>query len=171
MAKIKVKREGNLLWEDECQPLTNDQMNDIKSQFHPSNTANVNIVPYHIYDEDEHVVGEWRETINGVKKCKPLYEKTIINAVTVPSANNTVAYEMGSDYIIRDYDGYAKDSNGNPTYLLKFSGNNAPLNIYLNTPTTGGIHFLVGSGNADWIGRKVDITLRYTKTTDTWENV
>lgn len=31
----------DLLRKDECQPLTSGQMTDIKSQFHPSNTANV----------------------------------------------------------------------------------------------------------------------------------
>jgi len=161
----------DLLRKDECQPLTTEQMDDIKSQFHPSNMANVNIVPYEIYSPNEHVVGEWQEMVDGVLKKKPLYEKTIVDAVTLPSMNNVVVYELGSGYIIRDYDGYAKDSNGNPTYLLKFSGNNAPLNIYLNTPNIGSINFSIGTGDADWIGRKVDITLFYTKTTDTWQPI
>lgn len=76
------------------QPLTNEQMTDIKSQFHPSNTANVNIVPYEIYDEDgvEQVVGEVRKTIDGVKKKKPLYR--VIVKGTTPSTSGDVSTEL-----------------------------------------------------------------------------
>lgn len=77
-----ARKRINLLRKDECQPLTNEQMTDIKSQFHPSNTANVNIVPYHIYSTTERKIGE---TENG----DDFYEKVMI--LTTPSTKNTWA--------------------------------------------------------------------------------
>lgn len=87
-----ARRKKMLLWTEECQPLTNEQMDNIKSQFHPqANGSNINITPYHIYSTTEHIVGEW---IDG----KALYEKTI-NFGALPNATTkSVAHGISNLY-------------------------------------------------------------------------
>ena len=152
----------NLLRKDECQPLTNEQMNDIKSQFHPSNTANVNITPYHIYDTDEHVVGEWRETISGVKKKKPVYEKKISG--TTPSVETTaLGINISNIDVLCELGGYA----GYPLSIpLMYTDEN---NFFKGYKTSTGLEIWC-KGTAVF-SKPYNIIVRYTKTTDSWEVV
>lgn len=151
----------DFLRRDECQPMTTAQMESAKAQIRPRNRANVNIVPYHIYDEDEHTVGEWRETINGVKKKKPVYEKTfhdlpyinvsVSNVERVLNWNAVRKYESGSIYHVN------MDGTQKANYMLgQFSNNTFVLKE------------LASAYNA---GNVITATIRYTKTTDEWEEV
>ena len=161
MSEINI----DLLRKDECEPLTAEQMNDIKSQFHPSNTANVNIVPYHIYDEDgeEIVVGEVRKTIDGVKKKKPLYSKiyTAENVSGWPSILGDVP--ANSSFVSGE--GALLDSVG----WVRF-GN------YYETVNTRFIWQITDAGKValylkDFTASYAKFEYKYTKTTDEWQPV
>lgn len=149
------------------QPLTNEQMTDIKSQFHPSNTANVNIVPYEIYDEDEHIVGEWREVVDGVKKRKPVYEMEITG--TSPSSASWIDTDLLNVERVLLLNGicisgtqYVSIPNGHPSTESRYA-------VYLTfDKSTNKIYFGVGS---DFLSKPFSITIQYTKTTDEWQPV
>lgn len=139
------------------QPLTNEQMTDIKSQFHPSNTANVNIVPYEIYDEDEHIVGEWREVVDGVKKRKPVYEKRF-NELSFGTATNvwTNSGATIQDVSLLTSAKTIRTSNNTISYIFTFRSLNN--NIQYFTFDEWSVPFDV-------------LIVRYTKTTDEWQPV
>ena len=135
---------------------------EIKSQFHPSNTANVNIVPYEIYDEDgeEIKVGEVRKTINGVKKKKPIYRSfmsitTLIPKETTNFPNQSILNNLNIEHI-REVNVVAYKSNRDAYAIVIFT---------------------IESGVWKWRGMEsfgegiVDITLEYTKTSDEWQPV
>lgn len=155
------------------QPLTTEQMADIKSQFHPSNTANVNIVPYEIYDEDgeEQVVGEVRKTIDGVKKKKPVY-KNFILIPSLPSSAGSQTYTSditNADDIICFYG--CTQQEGDVFYPLNICRNNTEDQIGCRASienNTIKITYIVGYTRANCAGK---IFVEYTKNTDTWEEV
>lgn len=166
----------DLLRKDECQPYTDEQITDIKSQFHPSNTANVNIVPYHIYDEDEHVVGEWRETIDGVKKKKPVYErmmyKSQANSPTSGTSTETdgglVSNDMDNDRAFIAFS-RAQDSAGASIILQIETSFDPSTKRYVKTLLRDK-HFYIGNSTGRAINN-IYAFVRYTKTTDEWEPV
>lgn len=158
----------DLLRKDECQPLTTEQMNDIKSQFHPSNTANVNIVPYHIYDEDgeEIKVGEVRKTIDGVKKCKPVYEKVVDFGTCPNNTIKTVAHNISNVEEWVKVRCTFNDTTGRGFEVIISNGNVAN-NVITNVSST--ICSVDSKMNITAFTAK--FTLRYTKTTDEWQPV
>ena len=181
MANKNVSRDIDLLRRDECKPLTTEQMADIKSQFHPSSTANVNIVPYEIYDEDgeEQIAGEVRKTIDGVKKKKPVYRKYF----SFKSSTSTGTWQRKSIgasvdvaikqnfYIIRknNYSAYA--ANGAAAVgdlsvkVAVVIGNEHSDNAQEKNTIS------IISNNSEFLGATIYGTLEYTKTTDSWEEV
>ena len=169
-------KQVDLLRRDECQPLTTEQMADIKSQFHPSDTANVNIVPYHIYDEDgeEIRVGEVRKTIDGVKKSKPVYEVTI-NATSPSSINSWTNYSsiLPSGADIREIKGYCDESGSVRAYLeMGATGsaeNKAKWFVYNYTVSNN--NFIIWISIDSLKNQPMSITLQYTKDSDTWQPV
>ena len=158
-----LEKTEDLLWKDECQPLTQEQMTEIKSQFHPSNTANVNIVPYHIYDEDEHIVGEWRETIDGVKKKKSVYQKTI-----KMTFNTTNMYQFSSDCIVTKIVGTMIWNNNTSSLSLNaaFSASDM-VGITINSNIVKGI----STNPSAYLGMTIYGTFEYIKSTDEWQPV
>lgn len=156
------EKTEDLLWKDECQPYTTEQMTDIKSQFHPSNTANVNIVPYHIYSPNEHQVGEWQEVRDGVLKQKPVYEKTFSG--TTPSAETTaLGINISNIDVLCELSGYA----GHPLSIpLMYTDEN---NFFKGYKTSTGLEIWC-KGNVV-LSKLYSITVRYTKTTDEWQPV
>jgi len=150
----------DLLRKDECQPLTNEQMEEIKSQFHPSGTANVNIVPYEIYDEDgvEQVVGEVRKTIDGVKKKKSVYRKIFVK-------NNTSAFDPSISNLDEiDVQGIVKETTGN-MFHAPYANGTFTFAVYYQH--SNGTIVTTASGNF----LSIKYILKYTKTTDEWEEV
>lgn len=174
MAKVKVRREGNLLWEDKCQPLTTEQMNDIKSQFHPSNTANVNIVPYEIYDEDgvEQVVGEVRKTIDGVKKRKPLYRITAVGKSPSTAGSESPIITYLSSNVVENITRQDVILLSNTEYILAGwqygSSAYAVTNVYARI---NGNQVLMSVGVSAYCNCDVFATIEFTKTTDEWQPV
>ena len=148
----------DLLRRNECQPLTQEQIEDIKSQFHPADTANVNIVPYHIYDTDEHVVGEWRQTVDGVKKKKPVYERTITGlnvAMSISDWTDNI-YSLG-DTVNRILEcRLFTNDNGILSYPLEARVLNHKLSVQFRAGGSRTLNSFI---------------IRYIKTSDTWENV
>ena len=149
-----------LLRKDECEPLTTEQMTDIKSQFHPSNTVNVNITPYHIYDEDgvEQRVGEVRKTIDGVKKSKPVWEKTVTGFLSPQTADAWANLGVTISNVSQIISGVllrTSDSASTTSVAFKMNGNNVQ---YIADSKT-----ILPNCNV--------LILRYTKTTDTWQPV
>jgi len=146
-----AQRRKEILWAEECQPLTNEQMDNIKSQFHPqANGSNINITPYHIYSTTEHIVGEWT---NG----KTLYEKTI--SFSLPASANvykTIATLTGADKVRGiDWGGVNYDSNNQA--FIDFA-------IYFNYVYASNA-FQIATTSA--FGEKnAVVTVRYTKTAD-----
>ena len=143
---------------DECQPMTTAQMESAKAQIRPRNRANVNIVPYHIYDEDEHTVGEWRETISGVKKKKPVYEMTItLSEMSLASESWKTVYNnsnLNVNRIIMHSLTGANGTNYSSAVYVKYSSPN--VQVY----SIAGSLSLAGGGY---------LIIRYIKTTDEWE--
>lgn len=168
MSEINI----DLLRKDECEPYTNEQMANIKSQFHPSNTANVNIVPYHIYDEDgvEQVVGEVRKTIDGVKKKKPLYRKCATATIVADGFSDAIIsnvdymYCEGITIFTSGTDDYW--SNGvYSTYNLVEEGTRYGC---VNKKDNGDVRLYNVSRSSS---ATITAIIRYTKTTDTWQPV
>lgn len=160
MSEINI----DLLRKDECQPLTNEQVESIKSQFHPSNTANVNIVPYEIYDEDgeEIVVGEVRKTIDGVKKCKPLYRKIVYHSTgTTLNTYYTICSISDLETLkatIPLYEEYSADNQVVAWFQLYYWRANNNIQIAI-------------SSDSGMLNKMMYTEVRYTKTTDEWQPV
>jgi hypothetical protein len=154
------------------QPYTDEQMTDIKSQFHPSNTANVNIVPYHIYDEDEHVVGEWRETINGVKKKKTVYERTI-NTTTSATTGNDKEISIGDGVSVDKYieiKGLFEQTVAPNKYTYPFFMTDNSLTGYVKIYANNN-NIVIRVTQQAWLNMPISITAQYTKTSDEWQPV
>lgn len=169
---MAFKMTKDVLWKDECQPLTTEQMNGIKSQFHPSNTANVNIVPYHIYDTDEHIVGEWRETINGVKKKKPVYERTI-NTTTSTATTNDKEVSIGDGVSVDKYieiKGVFEQIISSDKYTYPYFMTDNSLEGYVKIYARNNSVVIRVTQQA-WLNTPISITVRFTKTTDEWQPV
>ena len=155
-----------LLRRDECQPLTQEQMADIKSQFHPANMANVNITPYIVHSPNERIIGEWQEEVDGVLKKKPLYEKRIrfdtLNEIDITSLNTDI-----SRCFIKDISVYYKSRYMASQYYTKSDDR---FNCYLDN--NDGIKILFeGSSNISNNLNNGYICVMYVKTTDEWEVV
>ena len=124
---------------------------EVKSKFNPSDTSNVNIVPYHIYDETERVVGEWFG--------KTLYEKTI--QLTTPSVSDTevstgltgIRFCFIQSARIHFSNGY----NGNVTYM---NGDANSMSILLKDDGTK-VFFVLRSDLTK--SQTCYLTVRYTK--------
>ena len=154
----------DLLRRDECpQQFTSEQVTAIKNAV-KGRRGNVNITPYHIYDYDEHKVGEWRETIDGVKKCKPVYERTVYD-VTLASKGNTTVYSFDNaivDKLIKinistsTFNSNNRNECGLSDMFEARCSNNQ--NIVVENIVTG-----------VWGG--CTVVFQYTKTTDEWEVV
>jgi len=144
MSEINI----DLLRKDECEPLTTEQMNDIKSQFHPSNTANVNMVPYHKYSTTEQRVGEW---IDG----KPLYEKCFQITIPNTSGDGLVVVNTGLSVSTLIELAVALNKNAGGDF-------NVSRSIYLHDD--GSIK--IDSPPAWMRGLGGVLLMRYTKTTD-----
>lgn len=160
-----LSRVDLALKDDVPESATTSDINAIKAEFHPSNTANVNMISYHIYDTDEHVVGEWRETINGVKKKKPIYEKSIIGEAT--TTNNTYVSIGATDSLIPDLETLVDHSisitgNGVATQYHTFCN----LRISDDNKIQVIQNFSSSSNTFAYY-----IVVEYTKTTDEWQPV
>ena len=114
---------------------------------------------------DEHIVGEWRETVDGVLKYKPVYEKVhnIENTITWPSnlssyPDQTFLSNLNIENLIEsEAFGHCASSTG----IVK-----DPLEIAYD----GGAwkwRFYESWGNMI----STHIKLQYTKSTDTWTTV
>lgn len=162
------EKTEDLLWAEQCQPATTAQMNEIKSQFHPSNTANVNIVPYEIYDEDgtEIVVGEVRKTIDGVKKRKPVHEKTvnIYSSITSGMILNTIS----SLEDVKLVQGVFRASNGIERNI-GYNDGSQYMHVYRESNDIKTVFTGVFASSQPIT--KISITIQYTKTTDEWTPV
>ena len=160
----------DLLRRDECQPLTSTQIADIKAQTATRPKANVYIKPYEIMDLDgtEEVVGEVQKTIDGVKKKKPLYEKTIIANDIVEGDNvfreiaNISSWNIDKVIKMKSIWKDRKD-----TQIMADGFYYRPM-FWQNTGTIG---VRIYAMNTD--GTKVDgeITIDFTKSTDSWQPV
>jgi hypothetical protein len=151
---------------------TDADIEEIKAEFHPSNTANVNIVPYEIYDEDgtEIVVGEVRKTIDGVKKKKPLYRSVI--TITTLSADGVREYNY-SDYGITNIEYIYMDnlvahtSIGDVTLNYYYTASDRC--SYYSADSNTKLHI---DNHGTWTHSiPATYVLEYTKTSDEWTPV
>lgn len=154
----------------EC--LTTAQMNNAKAQFNPSSTANVSIKPYEIYDEDgvEQVIGEVRKTIDGVKKKKPLYKKSIIHSANFtsvsPFLNTTVDELMELSASVKNINGDFCVLKSNYIWGMQ---SDSFFQLYYST-LTDTLNW--DGAKPQWLnGLNMVIMTSYTKTTDQWENI
>lgn len=151
------------------QEFTSEQMANIKANM-PTQTANVNIVPYEIYDYDEVVIGEWRELVDGVKKKKPLYRKVLSSNTAVVNNTNVDLSDLSFDFI-QMIGGTTISSNGTYTPIQYGEDANYWFGIYFfksnqTMNMQGGSSYLSLRANAGY-----RITIEYTKTTDEWQTV
>jgi hypothetical protein len=169
---MKIEEKINLATQDEIpDEFTSAEMTEIKNAI-STETANVNIKPYEIYDEDERVVGEWRKTIDGVKKKKPVYEKVIVlNQAQIPNSslvtiNHTIPLDKPISVIGMLY---SNSSNGG-TPLPRVQDNEISQLIAIDFNET---NFYIKGRGADFTYTfdGGHIIARYTKTTDEWEVV
>lgn len=148
------------------QQFTSEQVTTIKNAV-KGRRGNVNITPYHIYDNDEHKVGEWRETIDGVKKCKPVYERTITGVS--PSSTAWINTNLSNVEKVSNINGILAESNTQYTSIPTGHPVATTYECYLSfDTTTNKIYF---GGGSKYLNRKYIITIQYTKTTDSWEVV
>lgn len=147
------------------QEYDNEQVEDIKQAINTPR-ANVNIVPYHIYDTDEHTVGEWRETIDGVKKKKPVYEKTvnIYSSITSGMILNTIS----SLEDVKLVQGVFRASNGLER-SIGYNDGSQYMHVYRDSNDIKTVFTGVFASSQPIT--KISITIQYTKTTDEWEEV
>jgi len=143
--------------------LTDEDMDEIKAQFHPVGYGNVR--NYQIYSPTEHVVGEWQEYIDDVLKKKTVYEKRLIfdsltflgkiksswtsiadvSTLNIDKLVNVVSGTQKSDNSVRNaQDLLYKVSNGDLVYFAEYAHEYSAID---------------------------ELTIQYTKTTDSWEEV
>lgn len=173
----------DLLRKDECQPLTQEQIEEIKAQTVTRPKANVNIVPYHIYSPTERVVGEWQEEISGVLKKKPVYEKRITTTTPNKDTDKYEALDVSIDTVIdynamfhNVYNGTAGAGQWMKCGSLTAGGFSSIamliVDVYPNDVTSGTPNAVFIRHNVSgWGGKSVNITVQYTKTTDEWQPV
>lgn len=141
--------------------LTDEDMDEIKAQFHPVRIGNV--TPMQIYSPVEHQVGWWQEEIDGVLKQKPVYEKTIFN-ITPTISEQIVATNIDRHIGYSFKRNYANNNN----YFIFYDGiadtNNICFRMIDNSLSieVASSKYNAGSGT---------LVVRYTKTTDEWEEV
>lgn len=143
--------------------LTDEDMDEIKTQFHPVRYGNVR--NYQIYSPTEHVVGEWQKEIDGVLKKKPMYEKNI--TFTIPSNQN--AYDLSIlnvDKLI-SCEGWFQFG----VYRLGLGQMYNSNNYTTVCQSTDGGNNLLWMNVSGYQGASAEATLQYTKTTDEWEEV
>ena len=150
----------DLLRRDECpQQFTSEQVTTIKNAV-KGRRGNVNITPYHIYDYDEHQVGEWRETIDGVKKCKPVYEKNV--ATTSPSGSSWQTLYTETDTEIVKIENCFITISGKKHYIP-----------YANSANLGiqGDSVYIYIADNEFKSKPAEFIVQYIKDSDEWEVV
>ena len=146
----------------------------------PTNTSLLGCVKYTYvtqeveYSPEERVVGVWKETVDGVLKQKPLYQKTIIKSSM--SATDGDVFDVSFSQAL------TKVTNAEGSYLYGSNSANA-LRRFWNygyipsKEVTNKIEPMVfqhpnGLAYAsDVVVYDVNITVQYTKTTDQWQTV
>lgn len=115
---------------------------------------------------DEHIIGEWRETVDGVLKKKPVYEKR--NTYTSIGSGSTSLETISSEIELRDIDF--------SVFMFSDRINIAKCPYYQSQ--TYNMYADVDNGTLrfvnNWTGvtlSKVEVTLQYTKITDSWTTI
>jgi len=157
-----AQKRKSLLYAEECKPLTQTQVEDIKAQFNPLNTANVNIIPYHIYDGTERVVGTWFG--------KPLYCKGL-NRVSSsdPVSGSITTIETNTTYRLVDIKGFITLTAGSAAggrVPLPYVADGVVLLLFQDADYKIKLYWWTQSGNHPAWGGTYNIVLYYTKTTD-----
>jgi hypothetical protein len=152
MSDLKIK---TALKDELPQTFTTQDVEDIKSAIDVPR-ANVYVKPYHIYDEDEHIVGEWRQTIDGVKKKKPVYERTVTGLSIKLNWNAQYATFASTNILIPSVDkilsAIAILADGESPIVVRQTSNTWEL-CGIDDNTIKGL------------------VIRYTKTSDSWQEV
>lgn len=164
----------DLLRRDECQPLTSEQIADIKAQTATRQKANVYIKPYEIMDLDgtEQVVGEVQKTIDGVKKKKPLYGKTFFWGTNraIPDQTWTTNILGVSGIDIKYSCTYIRLQIQSEIQYLLCEGYYRSASEYITLTSTGNdLNVLphIGAGTV----YLYSCYIKYTKDSDSWEVV
>ena len=158
-----AQKRKSLLYAEECKPLTQTQVDDIKAQFNPLNTANINITPYHIYDGTERVVGTWFG--------KPLYCKGL-NRVSSsdPVSSPASIIETNTTYRLVDIRGFITIVSGSTAggrVIIPFASDSEIITPYQDgTDYKIKLYWWAKSGTHSMWGGTYNIVLYYTKTTD-----
>ena len=126
---------------------------------------------YHIYTPSEHQVAWWEEEIDGVWKRKPVYE-VIINGLVTQSSN--YIYDLTTNYDSEDI----IDIQGMVYGTNAFIPVNCPLDMRGGADTFCSLFAeyasskwqLKSTASANLIGRSMVVIVKYTKTTDQWQN-
>ena len=152
------------------QTFTTQDVEDIKSAIDVPR-ANVNIVPYEVYDYDEVKVGEWRELVDGVKKKKPLYRKVIEN-VNITLYQNRGWQHIGDTSALNIekifFTGIIITSEHNQIPIVYYDGTGSYVTVTYGV-STNNFHIVTGGwGN---LSASINIIFEYTKTSDSWQEV
>ena len=125
---------------------------------------------YHIYTPSEHQFAWWEEEIDGVRKRKPVYEVIIDGLVTKSS---DYIYDLTTNYDsekIIDIQGMVYGTNA-------FIPVNCPLDLRgghtfcsLFAEYTSSKWQLKSTASDNLTGRRMFAIVKYTKTTDQWQN-
>ena len=124
---------------------------------------------------DEHVVGEWRKTIDGVLKYKPIYKKTLEKLQFNATGFTEIPHNISNFDKVIDLSGHVQRLTGYQFPLPCLHTAAEPQwGIGCNGVTDTIISFNVGTGNTGQYAldpNSLYITLYYIKTTDQWQTV
>jgi len=121
-----------------------------------------------IYSPEEQEIGEWREEIDDVLKKKPLYQKTFLGTFT--ATTNVVSTSDLSIERLVNYSGTLLGADG---YIINIERAYSTISQHfvdvftnpLKTEMTISVGSYYSTGTKEY-----NLTIRYTKSTDAWEN-
>lgn len=119
-----------------------------------------------IQTPNEHIVGEWRETVSSVLKKKPLYERTwYFNKTSGESTVFSLTTLNIDEIFLKEAFTYNRDDtyDGVGTY---FQSDSDKMRFFINPSKD-----MICQTGTMFMNGKVRATFRYTKTTDSWQPV
>lgn len=110
---------------------------------------------------DEHIVGEWREEVDGVLKFKPIYRKKfeLSSPITISNSSPTTLSDIDGSSIDRIFE--SSSFTGTTDY-------NCPL-MMIHDSGNQDVKALATRANNTISGKIIDF--KYTKSTDSWQTV
>ena len=143
---------------------------EIADIVYPKPQGVVEDTAYEIYSPNERVCGEWQQTVDGVLKKKPLYQKTIFKATQSVTEGSIIYSALNqADTQIKKIDGTYNTTENNNVCVVSSTW------AYItSTSVTCATFWQHANGLAVATGQALSdlqIIVKYTKTSDSWITV